>query len=101
MQIVLFFLYDDGELILYGRFSYSFFHEIHVLYFFFFYLVDTFFSYMTPPYEETTHDSLYYYKNNDIGMSSTEKSLSDMFILHHQHQLMEKIDDELTDQSLN
>jgi hypothetical protein len=56
---------------------------------------------MTPPYEETTHDSLYYYKNNDIGMSSTEKSLSDMFILHHPHQLMEKIDDELTNQSLD
>jgi hypothetical protein len=36
---------------------------------------------MTPPYEETTHDSLYYYKNNDIGMSSTEKPLSNMFII--------------------
>src|SRR5690606_8242384 len=49
MLIILFFLYDDGELKLYDHFLCSFVHGSHVLFYVCGYLVETFFSSFAPP----------------------------------------------------
>jgi hypothetical protein len=46
MQIILFFLFDGGVLILYARFSYSYAHENRVPFFFCGYLAGMFFSFI-------------------------------------------------------